>query len=122
MLECKSLTSSCGVPNFSLRFVDRDMYMHHLGLGVGHKRDEHDGEPMEVDPLDLGVHNAPDRSDERADYDSESEIDRNTTCQDEEEEQEEDDSKEEDDQVDGDDEEHGGSENELEEDLGYDEL
>lgn len=93
--------------------------MRHLGLGVGHKRDEHDGEPMEVDPLDLGVHNAPD---ERADYDSEPEIDRNTACEGEEEEQEEDDSEEEDD-LDGGDEEHGpGSENELEEDLGYDEL
>jgi hypothetical protein len=96
------------------------MYMRHLGLGVGHKRDEHDGELMEVDPLDLGVHNAPDRPDERADYDSEPEIDRNTACQDEEEEQEGDDSEEDD--LDDDDEEHGGSEDELEEDLGYDEL
>ena len=98
--------------------------MRHLGLGVGHKRDERDGEPMEVDPLDLGVHNIPNHpaSDERADYDSEPEIDRNTACQDEEEEQEGDDSEEED-GLDSEDEEHGPrSENELEEDLGYDEL
>ena len=78
--------------------------MRHLGLGVGHKRDEHDGEPMEVDPLNLRVHNAPDRPDERANYNSEPEIDRNTACQDREEEQEGEDSKEEDD-LDGDDEE-----------------
>ena len=96
--------------------------MRHLGLGVGHKRDEPDGEPMEVDPL--GVHNTPDEHpDEQDDYDSEPEIDRNTACQGEEEEQEGDDSEEEDD-LDGDDDEDGpGSENELEdEDFGYDEL
>ncbi len=90
--------------------------MRHLGLGVGHKRDEHDGELMEVDPLDLRVHNAPNRPNEQANYDSEPEIDRNTACQDREDSEEEDD-------LDGNDEEHGpGSENELEEDLGYDGL
>jgi len=88
--------------------------MRHLGLGVGHKRDEHDGEPMEVDPLDLGVHNAP-HPDEGADYDSEPEG--NTAFQDEEEEQEGDDSEEE--EQEGDDSEE---EDDLEEDLGYDEL
>jgi hypothetical protein len=88
--------------------------MRHLGLGVGHKRDEHDGEPMEVDPLDLGVPNVPDHTDEQDDY-----SERNTACQDEDEEQEGDDSEEEDDL---DDEDGPGSENELEEDFGYDEL
>ena len=94
--------------------------MRNLGLGVGHKRDEHDGEPMEVDPLDLGVHNAPDCPDEQADYDSEPEIDRNTACQDEEDEQEGDDSEEDD--LDSDDEEHGPESENDDDDLGYDEL
>ena len=57
------------------------MYMRRLGLGVDHKGDKYDGEPMEVDPLDLEVHNAPDRPDERADYDPEAGIKLEFHCQ-----------------------------------------
>jgi hypothetical protein len=96
------------------------MYMRYLGLGVGHQ-DKHDDKSMEVEPLNHGVHDARDRLDELADYESEPDVDSDMDCRlrDEGEDQEED-SEHEDYLDDDSDEEHEGSEDELEEDLGYD--
>jgi hypothetical protein len=132
MLECKSKSSSKSLTliyvNLPSRFVDRDMYMRHLGLGVGHKRENHgsdDDQSVEVDSLDFRVHLTPEPDNN---YDSEPEIDGNEENRGNEEDQEEDSEEEEegasDEETGGDNEEHDceseGSEDE--EDNGYDEL
>lgn len=105
------------------------MYMRHLGLGVGHKRDEHgnDGDQsksMEVDSFDLGLQpTAPELHDHDS---SEYEINRNEeSVGDDQEDQEEDgeeDDLADDEEIGSDNEEQEGSEDEDSEDSGYDEL